>query len=229
MAFPQRRLNVGTSVPAETPYLDGAREWDRRIGDAYAHARNWRLMAFAMIPLLCLFAAGYAYESTRVKIVAYYVPINENGRPGKVVLADNTYTPTRGEIAYFLSQWVKLTFSKSFDKLVLGDNLHASFAMLTGSAYTTMSEWAQQNDPLKNVGHDTRTVTVDQILQRTDQTWEVDWTETSFTDGARTGVARYTGLFSINYAPPASKAELDTNQLGLHINSISWSREGTNP
>jgi hypothetical protein len=67
------------------------------------------------------------------------------------------------------------------------------------------------------------------ILQRTDTTWEVDWSETTFTDGARSGVARYTGLFSVDAVPPSNQAELLANPLGFHLNSITWSREGASP
>ena len=227
--FATRRLEAGTSVPQETPYQRAGQVWDDRIGNAYAHARNWRLMAFVMAGVSCIFAAGFVYEATRTQIAAYYVPISEIGRPGKVVLANNTYTPTNASITYFLSDWVRTTFSKPLDPIILRENMLRSFAVLRGKASTTMTEWANQNDPMKDLGHVARTVTVDAILQRTDQTWEVDWTETTFTDGARSGVTRYTGLLSVEAAPPANQTELLANPLGLHLNSISWSREGTSP
>lgn len=227
--FSQRRLDTGTSMPQETPYLRAKQIWDNRIGDGYAHARNWRIMAFCMAGVSLIFAAGFVYEATRTKIAAYYVPISEIGRPGKVVLAGNTYTPTNAAITYFLSDWVRTAFSKSLDPIVLRENMMRSFAVLRGKAFTTMTEWANQNDPMKDVGHSARTVTVDAILQRTDTTWEVDWSETTFTDGARSGVARYTGLFSVDATPPSNQAELLANPLGLHLNSITWSREGASP
>ena len=227
--FATRRLETGTSMPQETPYQQATRVWDGRMGDAYAHARNWRLMAFVMAGISCIFAAGFVYEATRTQIAAYYVPITEIGKPGKVVLANNTYTPTNAAITYFLSDWVRTTFARPLDPIVMRENMLRSFAVLRGKASTTMSEWANQNDPMKDLGHVARTVTVDAILQRTDQTWEVDWTETTFTDGARSGVARYTGLLSVEAVPPANQAELLANPLGLHLNSITWSREGTSP
>jgi type IV secretory pathway TrbF-like protein len=227
--FAQRRLETGTSLPQETPYQRAAQVWDQRIGDGYAHARNWRLMAFCMAGVSCIFAAGFVYEATRTQIAAYYVPISEIGRPGKVVLAGNTYTPTNAAITYFLSDWVRTTFARPLDPVVLRENMLRSFAVLRGKAFTTMTEWASENDPMKDIGHAARTVTIDAILQRTDTTWEVDWTETSFTDGSRSGVARYTGLLSVDSTPPADQAELLANPLGLHLNSVTWSREGTSP
>lgn len=227
--FPQRRQQTGTSLPEETPYLHARQVWDNRIGDAYAHARNWRLMAFAMAGVSLIFATGFVFEATRTKIAAYYVPISEIGRPGKVVLAGNAYTPSAAAITYFLSDWVRIAFSKPLDPIVLRENMVRGFAVLRGKAFNTMTEWANQNDPMKDIGRVARTVTIDAVLQRTDQTWEVDWTETTYTDGTRSATARYTGLFSVDATPPTNQAELLANPLGLHLNSITWSREGTNP
>jgi type IV secretory pathway TrbF-like protein len=229
MTFSARRLDTGSSVPIETPYQRAKQVWDNRIGDAYAHARNWRLMAFCMAGVSCIFAAGFVYEATRTTITAYYVPISEIGKPGKVVVAGNSYTPSAGAITYFLSEWVRDMFSRPLDSIVLRDNMASGFNVLTGKAFTTMTEWANQNDPMKDVGRVARTVTVNQILQRTDQTWEVDWTEVTFTDGAKSGSARYTGLFSVEASPPTDQAKFLANPIGLHINSITWSREGTSP
>lgn len=227
--FAQRRLETGTSMPQETPYQRAAQAWDNRIGNAYAHARNWRLMAFVMAGVSCIFATGFVYEATRTQIAAYYVPISEIGRPGKVVLANNTYTPTNAAITYFLANWVRTTFSKPLDPIVMRENMLRSFSVLRGKASTTMNDWASRNDPMTDIGRVARTVTVDAVLQRTEQTWEVDWTETTYTDGARSGVARFTGLLSVEAAPPANQAELLANPLGLHLNSITWSREGNSP
>jgi type IV secretory pathway TrbF-like protein len=227
--FARRRLETGTSIPQDTPYQRAAQVWDDRIGSAHAHARNWRLMAFVMAGLSCIFAAGFVYEKLQTHIAAYYIPVSEIGKPGKVVLATNGYTPTNAAITYFLSDWVRTTFAKPLDPIVLRENMLRSFAVLHGKAATTMTEWANQNDPMKDVGRVARTVTVDAILQRTDQTWEVDWTEITFTDGARSGVARFTGLLSVESVPPTNQAELLANPLGLHLNSITWSREGSSP
>lgn len=227
--FATRRLETGTSLPQETPYQRASQVWDNRIGSAYAHARNWRLMAFVLAGISCIFAAGFVYEATRTKIAAYYVPVSEIGRPGKVVLANNSYTPTNAAITYFLSNWVRATFSRPLDPIVMRENMVRSFAVLRGKAATTMTDWANQDNLMKDLGRVARTVTVDAILQRTDQTWEVDWTETTFTDGARSGAARFTGLLSVEAVPPTNQAELLANPLGLHLNSITWSREGASP
>ena len=58
MAFSTRRMASKAILAEETPYLRAAQQWDHRIGDARAQARNWRLMAFSSIAIAGIFAVA---------------------------------------------------------------------------------------------------------------------------------------------------------------------------
>jgi type IV secretory pathway TrbF-like protein len=229
MAFSTRRMASKAILPEETPYLRAAQQWDHRIGDARAQARNWRLMAFSSIAIAGIFAAGFAYEATRVKVAAYYVPVDEIGRPGHVELVGNVYTPSNAAIIYFLSEWTRTMFAKPTDPIVAREDLLKDFSVLRGNAATGMNQWASANDPMKDIGHVARTVAINAVLQRSDQSWQVDWTELTFTDGSKSNDVKYTGLFTVETVPPTNQSELLANPLGLHITAINWSREGVSP
>jgi len=229
MAFSTRRMASKAILPEETPYLKAAQQWDHRIGDARAQARNWRLMAFSSIAIAGIFAAGFAYEATRVKVAAYYVPVDEIGRPGHVELVGNVYTPSNAAIIYFLSDWTRTMFAKPTDPIVAREDLLKDFSVLRGNAATGMNQWASANDPMKDIGHVARTVAINAVLQRSDQSWQVDWTESTFTDGSKSNDVKYTGLFTVEAVPPTNQSELLANPLGLHITAINWSREGVSP
>ena len=229
MAFSTRRMASKAILPEETPYLRAAQQWDHRIGDARAQARNWRLMAFSSIAIAGIFAAGFAYEATRVKVAAYYVPVDEIGRPGHVELVGNVYTPSNAAIIYFLSEWTRTMFAKPTDPIVARQDLLKDFSVLRGNAATSMNQWASANDPMKDLGHIARTVAINAVLQRSDQSWQVDWTESTFTDGSKSNDVKYTGLFTVETVPPTNQSELLANPLGLHITAINWSREGVSP
>lgn len=226
MAFPTARPNTKAIIPESSPYARAIDIWTRRDGEGRAQARNWRIMAFMMSGVAMIFAGGFVYQSTRSHVSAYYVPINEFGRPGLVKLIGEQFTPGRAEISYFLQNWVKTTFEKSIDPVVQGGQLKNNFAFLRGSALTTMTEWAQTNDPMKDLGQVARTVTISSVLQRSEQTWQVNWIETTYTEGAKTKEERHSGLFAVDHAPPQNEAQMMTNPLGLHITSISMGIEG---
>jgi type IV secretion system protein TrbF len=225
MTFPNRPLRTGTSAPQETPYLRAAQEWDRRIGDSRAQARNWRLMAFAMAGVTLILAGGLVYEANSSHVEAYFVPIDRAGKPGTVQLAGDTYQPTQAEISYFLGQWVDQMFAKPVDPVVLKQNIDRAFAFLVGHARVTMTQWGEQNDPSKDIGHQAITVNVDSVLQRSPQTYQVDWTQQTYEDGGLVSTDRFTGLFEITIHPPTDQATLLSNPLGLYITDLSWSRE----
>jgi type IV secretion system protein VirB5 len=229
MAFSTRRMASKAILPEETPYLRAAQQWDYRIGDARAQARNWRLMAFSSIVIAGIFAVGFAYEATRIKVAAYYVPVDEIGRPGHVELVGNVYTPSNAAIIYFLSDWTRTMFAKPTDPIVAREDLLKDFSVLRGNAATGMNQWASANDPMKDIGHVARTVAINAVLQRSDQSWQVDWTELTFTDGSKSNDVKYTGLFTVETVPPTNQSELLANPLGLHITAINWSREGVSP
>ena len=229
MAFSTRRMASKAILPEETPYLRAAQQWDYRIGDARAQARNWRLMAFSSIVIAGIFAIGFTYEATRIKVAAYYVPVDEIGRPGHVELVGNVYTPSSAAIIYFLSDWTRTMFAKPTDPIVAREDLLKDFSVLRGNAATGMNQWASANDPMKDIGHVARTVAINAVLQRSDQSWQVDWTESTFTDGSKSNDVKYTGLFTVETVPPTNQSELLATPLGLHITAINWSREGVSP
>ena len=123
MAFGGQRPRTMAVIPQASPFARAHQIWARRDGDGRAQARNWRIMAFAMTATAMIFAGGFVYEATRIRIAAYYVPINELGRPGRIMLIGDQYTPGRGEISYFLQNWVKTMFEKSIDPVTQGGQL----------------------------------------------------------------------------------------------------------
>jgi type IV secretory pathway TrbF-like protein len=226
MAFGGQRPRTTAVIPEASPFVRARQVWAERDGDGRAQARNWRIMAFAMTTIAMIFASAFVYEATRIKIAAYYVPISDLGRPGRITLIGDQYTPGRGEISYFLQNWVKTMFEKSIDPVTQGSQLKTNFSFLRGNALTTMTEWAQVNDPMKDLGHVARTVTINSILQRSEQIWQVNWTETTYTDGAKSKEDRYSGLFVLDHAPPQTEVDMNANPLGLHITNISMGLEG---
>lgn len=223
--FPKKALNTGSSAPLETPFLGAAQEWDRRVGEARVQASNWRYMAFFAVATNLIFAAGFAYEGTRTHIAAYYVPIDSAGKPGVIQQADTAYNPTNAETSSFLAEWVSNMFSKPIDPIVMKQNMTKAFSSLAGPAVTTVTAWAQANSPTANLGHEAVTVDVNSVLQRSPTTYQVDWTETEYEDGAQTSTEQYSGLFQITVHQPTDAATLLINPLGLYISSISWSRQ----
>ena len=227
MLSPFRRPSdrYGSSAPVESPYQRAGQEWDRRIGAPVIQARNWRLMAFAGSVVAALAVGGLIYQGATRTIATYVVPIDTYGRPGRIELAGRAYTPTSAEIGYFLADWVTRTRSKSIDPIVIRDNWTSAYHFVVGSAIGQLNDFAKTHDPFANAGSQAVSVEVVSVLARSPATYQVQWRETTFDQGATTSTVNWTGLFTTKIQPPKNEAELRANPLGVYVTAFQWSRE----
>ncbi len=227
MLSPFRRPNdrYGSSAPVESPYQRASQEWDRRIGAPVIQARNWRLMAFAGSAVAALAVGGLIYQGATKTIATYVVQIDNYGRPGRIELAGREYTPTSAEIGYFLADWVTRTRSKSIDPIVIRDNWTGAYHFVIGGAIGQLNDYAKVHDPFAGAGSQAVSVEVVSVLARSPATYQVQWRETSYDQGATTSTVNWTGLFTTKIQPPKNEAELRANPLGVYITAFQWSRE----
>ena len=215
----------GSSAPVESPYHRAGQQWDRRIGEPVVQARNWRAAAFCAFALAALAVGGLIYQSATQKIATYVVPIDQYARPGQIELAGRTYEPNRAQLGYFLADWVTKTRSKSIDPIVIRDNWTSAYGFVTDGAVLQLNDYAKANDPFAKAGSQAISVEIVSVLARSPATYQVQWRETTYDQGAATSTARWTGLFTTKIQPPKTEAELRKNPLGIYITTFQWSRE----
>lgn len=223
--FTRSKPTYGGSAPQNTPYARAAQEWDDRIGSSRVQAKNWRLAFFGSMLLSAISLGAFIRSASDTHIATYIVPVNEVGRPGKIVLAGQVYQPTHAEIAYFLADWVSLVRSKSTDAIVIRDNWTNAYHFITAQAEQTLNAFAKTDDPFANIGKNARTIEVQSILPRSKDTYQVTWRETDYAGGIPTPPQRWTGLFTVRVDPPNTEQQLRANPLGIYIASFQWSRE----
>jgi type IV secretion system protein VirB5 len=81
---------------------------------------------------------------------------------------------------------------------------------------------------LRNVpgeGATARTVEIKNILQKSDGTYQVRWTETTYSNGIRRSKEDFTGLFQVKLIPARDEADTFKNPIGVYITNFTWSRE----
>ena len=224
-AFRRPQDRYGSSAPVESPYQRAAQEWDNRIGSAVAQAKNWRLAAFCSLGLAALSLGGFIYQASNTNIATFVVPIDKYGRPGRIEIAGQSYKPSTAETGYFLADWVTRTRSKSIDAIVIRDNWTAAYRFVAGSAIGQLNDYAKTHDPFANAGAQAVSVEIVSVLARSPSTYQVQWRETTFDQGATRATENWTGLFTAKINAPKNEAELRANPLGIYITSFQWSRE----
>jgi type IV secretion system protein VirB5 len=224
-AFRRPQDRYGSSAPVESPYQRAAQEWDNRIGSAVAQAKNWRRAAFCSLGLAALSLGGFIYQASNTNIATFVVPIDKYGRPGRIEVAGQSYNPSTAETGYFLADWVTRTRSKSIDAIVIRDNWTAAYRFVAGSAIGQLNDYAKTHDPFANAGAQAVSVEIVSVLARSPNTYQVQWRETTFDQGATRATENWTGLFTAKINAPKNEAELRANPLGIYISSFQWSRE----
>ena len=215
----------GSSAPVESPFHRAAQEWDRRIGEPVVQARNWRAMAFCGFAISALSVGGLIYQGATKQVATYIVPIDNYARPGRIELAGRVYVPSTAEIGYFLADWVTRTRSKSIDPIVIRDNWTTAYHFVVGPAIGQLNDYAKTHDPFANAGSQAVSIEVISVLARSPTTYQVEWRETTYDQGATTSTATWTGLFTTKLQPPKTEAEVRNNPLGIYITTFQWSRE----
>ena len=224
-SFQRANDRYGDSAPQGSPFMRAAQEWDRRIGEPVVQARNWRAAAFCSFAIAAIAIGGLIYQGATKQVATYIVPIDRYGQPGRIELAGRPYTPSTGEIGYFLADWVTKTRAKSFDPIVIRDNWTTAYHFVVGQAIGQLNDYAKSHDPFANAGQQAVTVQVVSVLQRSPSTFQVQWREATYDQGAQTSVANWTGLFTLKLSPPKTEAEVRANPLGVYITAFQWSRD----
>lgn len=224
-AFQRPAERYGDSRPAETPYQRAAQIWDDRDGAKRVQARNWRLMAFGCLLLASLSTGAFVYVQLTRPIAAYYVPVDPYGRPGRILAADEAYRPSQAQIGYVVADFVSAVRAKSTDPIVIRQNWTRAYAFIAGDAKTTLTDYARTHDPFARIGQEAIAVEIVAVLPRGPSSYQVQWRETRFEQGAPAPPERWTGVFTVSQRRPRNEVELRANPLGIVITAFQWSRE----
>jgi type IV secretory pathway TrbF-like protein len=209
------------------PYDKAKREWDDRIGDSRAQARNWRLCALGLL-VLSLFLAYIIHGiSKKSRITPYVVELGRDGSAMAVGPArEMNYRPQEREIKYFLSQFVQKTRSLPLDPVVAKQNWKTAYQYLSQSGIFKMNQYVKDRDPFLNLGSETVQVEISVVIPLSKDTYQVRWREEKYNNtGALKDRYQMTGSFTISFAEPTTEIEILNNPMGLYIKDFSWARE----
>lgn len=231
MSFPNSTTSYGKRSGGDTPanpYARSAAAWDERIGSARVQATNWRYIAFASIALALISTIGVVVIGIKKQVATYIVEVDKVGMPGRISLASETFQPAAAQVGYFIGEVVRLVRERPLDPVVMRQQWTKAYQFLAGPAVNGMNEYAAADSGLRNVpgeGATARTVEIKNILQKSDGTYQVRWTETTYSNGIRRSKEDFTGLFQVKLIPPRDEADTFKNPIGAYITNFTWSRE----
>lgn len=228
-----RRPSVKYSATPEpvTPYQKAAQAWDERLGSARVQARNWRVMAFGCLLLAIGLAGAYVWRATQSLVTPFVIEVERLGQVRAVGEATTPYRPTDAQTAYDLARFISHVRSLSLDPVVVRRNWLAAYDYTTDRGAAFLNDYARANDPFSKIGKQTVAVDVSSIVRASDRSFQAQWSERHYVNGALDKTEHWTAILTVVIQPPNTEAKLRANPLGIYVDGINWSRQlpGGNP
>ncbi|HBL26514.1 MAG TPA: conjugal transfer protein TrbF [Acidobacteria bacterium] len=208
----------------ENPFLRARDEWDNRLMDLATSRYNWMLFATALFVLDALLCGALVWQAGRSKVVPYVVEVDRHGQAVAFGPAEVLAKPQERLYRYFLSVLIRDLRTVSPDPQAQRRALNNAYTFLREPATSRASDYFRHHNPFEPERAAT-TVQVTSVLQIADTTWQIQWTETSFSrDGRRLKEELWQAVVKTVWTPPTTSEALLANPLGLFVEQLDWTR-----
>ena len=203
------------------------------MGATTVQAANWRLATFGLVLLQVFDAIALVYLGAQPKAVPYLVEVDKLGQPAYLGPLDRAalrdFKPSTASLHYHLRRFISDTREISSDAAVLKRNWIDAYKLVTPNGANQLNAYVHDSNPFDQFERQVRvSIQVTVIVQVTQDTWQVDWTETTWDEhGNPTDSAAWRGNFHVLLRVPESADELALNPLGLYIDELHWARLST--
>lgn len=214
-------------------YFAARAEWDERWGSMVTREKSWKAAFFFMAVVVICLVFSLMSVVRKSSVVPFVVAVNDLHQVVGAGFATESKLSDPLVVQAKLAQYIENARSISSDGSVTRQRLQETFASTTArsAAYTYLRENWMQNSPFEHAKTETVEVEVHRVLQLSQNSYEVDWTETArdSRDGTQLRKEQWKGILGITILPPEKKADetLVKNPLGIFVNSISWSKNVT--
>ena len=161
------------------------------------------------------------------KVVPYVVALDNLGRVVASGMADQG-APTDDKLKRAtLFRWVSDLRTVTTDGVSQRKAIDRVYAMIaSGSpAQVEVGEFYRNDPPTQRAQSKTADVEVKAVFATSDQTYQVEWTETLRNlSGEVQAEERWKGSFTIAVNPPNDERLIRVNPLGIYVTNVSWSK-----
>lgn len=219
-----------TEVKELNPYLAARLEWNERYGSFISSKQTAWSFAGVCLLVAVIAVLGVVYIGSQSKAIPYVVAVDEIGRPTAVGRADMASKADPRVIKAELGSFFADTFTVMADGAAQKQAIARVYAHISNAspAFKNMNEYYQdqKNNPFQRAATETVSIAIRSIIQTTEKTWQVEWSEKIRNrSGEPMGERRMKGAVTLSVVPPTNELTIMKNPLGIYVQNISWSQQ----
>lgn len=206
------------------PYLAARRQWDEHYGEFVESANRWRKIAL-INSVTCVIAVAALLVDVYHPRPPFVAVVGADGRNLGSGFADRRLTLDDHLKMSYLSEWVSNLRMVTSDGWVQRTAINAVYAKIdNGSAAREfINDFYRKDPPQKRAQSETVHVEVSSVLPLSDNTYQVDWIETTRDlQGKVESQKRWKGAFTLTFSPPNDEKAARLNPLGMYVTQARW-------
>ncbi len=206
---------------ASSKYARARSEWDSRFAHMARGKRNWQLAALGLLLANVTLAGGLAWLSTQARVTPFVVEVDRLGQ----ATAFGPAEPTSDErlIRYQLGLLIRNLRTVFGDAEAQREVLGRGYAYMRGSALSFLNAHFAERNPFELARRSRVDVQVRSILPLSEDSWQVQWLETTRVPGGQTADGQgWQAVLTVEIDPPETAEALLVNPLGLYVTEIHW-------
>jgi type IV secretion system protein VirB5 len=216
------------------PYLAARRAWNDHVARLIAARTMWQVVGLLSLMIAVASVGGLIHLAGRSRFVPYVVEVDTAGNVRAVQRAQEMPPAGRAVIEAQLERFVTLSRRVTTDIGLQRAAIFGVYAMMTedDAAAGKMTEYLngdEERTPFRRAEKETVNTELTSVLQQTEDTWQVDWTETVYERGSGKRKDRFgmRALVQVYQTSPQHMSEeaLRTNPLGIYVRDFSWNRK----
>lgn len=212
----------------KTPYEKARAVWDSRLGGAVNQIKTWRTMTLLLFGLLGVSVTGNIYLGQKEKIIPYVVQVGQNGEASTLSPESDVAGPAmQRATSFFLSRFVMLAREIPADAVLIRENIHKLFQLVSTQGKALLAEKFKEKSPSDEFLEKNRALKIASVLEVSKGVYHVDWFEAEYDKNGQK-IAEYPmrGTFKIAMLEPKTDAQMRENPLGIFVDFFSWTKLG---
>ncbi len=190
----------------------------------YNEKRNWFRFAVIEFGIIVFLVVAVVATAMISKPYPWIVQVDEHGFEVSVGTAGQQEIDPRIVISR-IGRFIESSRSVIGDVRGQQALLKWSFASVaSGSkAQTLLNQYLQENNPYTKAANGVNIeIRINNILPKSDKTYQANWTEIHYSDGNKAKEIDYTGIFVVSIHPTRNGKDVINNPLGIYITEYTF-------